>query len=144
MEKLKRRFEIASNARPVMQISVKPNPSKSRQGAHRSKDKRGKKAAVVVKKPASRVKLERVSGPSTSSAKLKAKRNLCFDSRSPRKKGAAAGSALPTLTTPKKLATDSATPRKKKPGKISSDINVGFATLWINARRSIWSTTRFC
>ena len=145
MEKLKRRFEIASSARPVMQISVKPNPSKSRQSrAHRSKDKRGKKAAVVVKKPASRVKLERVSGPSTSSAKLKAKRNLCFDSRSPRKKGVAEGSALPTLTTPKKLATDSATPRKKKPGKISSDINVGFATLRINARRSIWSTTRFC
>ena len=81
-----------------------------------SKDKKGKRAAaVVVKKPASRVKLERVSGPSTSSAKLKAKRNLCFDSRSPRKKGAT-GSALPTLTTPKKSTADSATPKKKRPG----------------------------
>ena len=81
------------------------------------KDKKGKRAAVVVKKPASRVKLERVSGPSTSNAKLKAKRNLCFDSRSPRKKGAAAtGSALPTLTTPKKLTADAATPKKKRPG----------------------------
>ena len=122
MEKLKRRFEIASNARPVMQISVKPNASKSRQKGHRSEKKKGKKAAaaVVVKKPASRVKLERVSGPSTSSAKLKAKRNLCFDSRSPRKKGTSiTGSALPTLTTPKKSTTDSATPRKKKLGKIS-------------------------
>ena len=81
------------------------------------KDKKGKRAAVVVKKPASRVKLERVSGPSTSNAKLKAKRNLCFDSRSPRKKGTAAtGSALPTLTTPKKLTADAATPKKKRPG----------------------------
>ena len=122
MEKLKRRFEIASSARPVMQINVNPNAPKTRQGGHRSKDKKGgKRAAVVVRKPASRVKLERVAGgPSTSSAKLKAKRNLCFDSRSPRKKGAAAeGSALlPTLTTPKKLTTDSATPRKKKAGKV--------------------------
>ena len=30
MEKLKRRFEIASSARPVMQINVNPNAPKTR------------------------------------------------------------------------------------------------------------------
>ena len=113
-----------------MQISVKPKGGPK--GHRSSREKKGKKAAaaVVVKKPglgggaASRVKLERVSGPSASSAKLKAKRNLCFDSKSPRKKGTMAGSALPTtLTTPRKLGADSTTPRKKKLGDFGASIS---------------------
>ena len=129
IEKLTRRFEIASSDKPVMQISVKPKVAPK--GGHRTREKKGKKAAaLVVKKPglgggaASRVKLERVSGPSASSAKLKAKRNLCFDSKSPRKKGIMAGNALPTtLTTPKKLGADSTTPRKKKLGNFRRSIS---------------------
>ncbi len=59
---------------------------------------------------ASRVKLQRVSGPSGA---LRAKRNLCFDSKSPRKSAlaSAAGTATTTWVTPKKAKSE--TPRKQ-------------------------------